>query len=73
MNTKRTLSKIIGLTQTAIGASIMLFAFLVFYNIFNIQTVLGFATEAIGLYLWAFIIFGLLSVISGLFLFYEES
>lgn len=72
MNTKRILSKIIGLTQTAIGASIMLFAFLVFYNIFNIQTVLGFATEVIGLYLWAFIIFGLLSVISGLFLFYEQ-
>ncbi len=49
----------------------MLFAFLVFYNIFNIQTALGFSLEAIGLYLWAFIIFGLLSVISGLFLFYE--
>lgn len=72
MNAKRIFSKIVGLTQTAIGASIMLFAFLVFYNIFNIQTVLGFATEAIGLYLWAFIIFGLLSVISGLFLFYEQ-
>ena len=71
MNAKRILSKIVGLTQTAIGASIMLFAFLVFYNIFNIQTALGFSLEAIGLYLWAFIIFGLLSVISGLFLFYE--
>jgi len=71
MNAKRILSKIVALTQTAIGASIMLFAFLVFYNIFNIQTALGFSPEAIGLYLWAFIIFGLLSVISGLFLFYE--
>jgi hypothetical protein len=71
MNAKRILSKIVGVTQTAIGGIIMLFAFLVFYNIFNIQTVLGFAEEAIGLYLWAFIIFGLLSVISGLFLFYE--
>ena len=71
MDAKRTLSKIVGVTQTAIGGIIMLFAFLIFYNIFNIQTVLGFASEAIGLYLWAFIIFGLLSVISGLFLFYE--
>jgi uncharacterized membrane protein HdeD (DUF308 family) len=51
----------------------MLFAFFVFYNIFNIQTALGFAEEALGLYLWAFIIFGLLSVISGLFLVYEPS
>ena len=49
----------------------MLFAFLIFYNIFNLQTALGFPIEAIGLYLWTFIIFGLLSVISGLFLFYE--
>jgi len=72
MNAKRILSKIIGLTQTAIGASIMILAFFVFYNIFNIQTALGFPAEAIGLYLWAFIIFGLLSVISGLFLFYEH-
>jgi hypothetical protein len=71
MNAKRILSKIVGVTQTAIGGIIMLFAFLVFYNIFDIQTVLGFASETIGLYLWAFIIFGLLSVISGLFLFYE--
>jgi hypothetical protein len=72
MNARRILSKIIGATQTAIGGIIMLFAFLVFYNIFNIQTVLGFSAEAIGLYLWAFIIFGLLSVISGLFLYCES-
>ncbi|MBN1244939.1 hypothetical protein JXA31_05040 [Candidatus Bathyarchaeota archaeon] len=71
MNAKRILSKIVGVTQTAIGGFIMLFAFFVFYNIFNIQTVFGFSAEAIGLYLWAFIIFGLLSAISGLFLFYE--
>ena len=73
INAKRILSKIVGLTQTAIGGIIMLFAFFAFYNIFNIQTVLGFTAESIGLYLWVFIIFGLLSVISGLFLFYEES
>jgi len=71
MNPKTALLKIIGVTQTAIGGVIMLFAFFVFYNIFDLQTAVGFPTEAIGLYLWAFIIFGLLSVISGLFLFYE--
>ena len=72
MNAKKILSKIVGLTQTAIGALAMFFAFFLFYNIFNIQTVLGFAAETIGLCLWSFIIFGLLSVISGLFLFYEH-
>ena len=72
MNAKRILSKIVGVTQTAIGGIIMIIAFFVFYNIFNMQTVFGFTAESIGLYLWAFIIFGLLSVISGLFLFYEQ-
>jgi hypothetical protein len=73
MNPKTILSKIIGLTQTTVGGVIMVFAFFIFYNIFDIQTALGFTEEAIGLYLWTFIIFGLLSVISGLFLVYEPS
>jgi hypothetical protein len=72
MNARRILSKIVGLIQTAIGGLTMLFAFFLFYNLFNIQAVLGFSTEATGLYLWTFIIFGLLSIISGLFLFYEQ-
>jgi hypothetical protein len=33
---------------------------------------LGISNESIGLYLWVFIIFGLLSIVSGLFLFYES-
>jgi len=72
MNAKRILSKIVGLIQTAIGGLTMFFAFFLFYNLFAIQAVLGFSAEGIGLYLWAFIIFGLLSIISGLFLFYEQ-
>jgi len=72
VNAKRTLSKIVGLTQTAIGGLTMVFAFLAFYNVFGIQEILGASDESIGLYLWIFIIFGFLSVISGLFLFYEQ-
>jgi hypothetical protein len=49
----------------------MIFAFFSFYNIFNIQAIIGVTPESIGLYLWIFIIFGLLSITSGLFLFYE--
>jgi hypothetical protein len=71
MNAKRILSKIVGLTQTIIGGLVMIFAFLSFYNVFGIQEMLGVSAEGIGLYLWVFIIFGLLSIISGLFLFYE--
>lgn len=72
MNAKRTLSKIVGLTQTAVGGLTMVFAFLAFYNVLGIQEILGASEESIGLYLWTFIIFGLLSAISGLFLFYEQ-
>ena len=71
MNPKTILSKIVGVTQTAVGGVIMLFAFFIFYNILDLRTGLGFAEEAVGLYLWTLLIFGLLSVISGLFLLYE--
>jgi len=72
MNARRILSKIVGLIQAAIGGLTMVFAFFLFYNLFKIQVILGFSAEGIGLYLWTFIIFGLLSIISGLILFYEQ-
>ena len=68
---RRTLSKIIGVMQTVLGGIAMVFAFLSYYNVFGIQTIFGVSAESIGIYLWIFIIFGLLSVISGLILFYE--
>jgi Na+-transporting methylmalonyl-CoA/oxaloacetate decarboxylase gamma subunit len=72
MNARTILSKTIGLIQTSLGGMAIVFAFLSFYNVFNIQAMLNVAPESIGFYLWIFIIFGLLSVISGLFLFYEQ-
>jgi hypothetical protein len=72
MNARMILSKIVGLTQTVIGGITMVFAFLSFYDVFSIQAILGVSAEGIGLYLWFFIIFGLLSAISGLVLFYEH-
>ena len=71
MKIRRTFSKIVGVMQTALGGLAMVFAFLSYYNVFGIQTMLGVSAEGIGLYLWIFIIFGLLSVISGLILFNE--
>lgn len=72
METKTILSKTVGVIQTGIGVIAMVFAFLAFYNIFGIQTMLSISSESIGLYLWTFIILGMLSIISGLFLFYEK-
>jgi len=72
MNIKTIVLKSVGVIQTAIGVTAIIFAFLSFYDIFGIQTMLGIISGSIGLYLWVFIIFGLLSTISGLFLFYEQ-
>ena len=72
MTIRRTLTNIVGVMQTALGGLAMVFAFLAYYDVFGMQTMLGVSAEGIGLYLWIFIIFGLLSVISGLILFYEQ-
>jgi hypothetical protein len=72
VSARKILSKTVGLIQTIIGGIAMVFAFLSFYNVFGIQTMLGISLASIGLYLWVFIIFGLLSIISGLFLFNER-
>jgi hypothetical protein len=73
METRKTLLKIVGLMQAAIGGTSIVFAFLAFYNIFSIQTMLGATEVDIGFYLWVFVIVGILSIISGLFLLYEHS
>jgi hypothetical protein len=73
METRKTLPKIVGLIQTVIGGLSIVFAFLAFYNIFSIQTMLGATEVDIGFYIWVFIIVGILSIISGLFLLYEQT
>jgi spore maturation protein SpmB len=73
METRKTLFKIVGLMQSVIGGLAIVFAFLAFYNIFSIQTMLGATGVDIGFYLWVFIIVGILSIISGLFLLYEQT
>lgn len=72
MEIKTILSKAVGVIQTAIGVAAMVFAFLSLYDAFSLQAMLGVSSKSIGLYLWIFIIFGLLSTISGLFLVYEQ-
>jgi len=73
MNTRKILSQAIGLMQTAIGGVAIVFAFLTSYNIFNIQTMLGATETDIGFYFSVFLIVGILSVISGLFLLYQQT
>jgi uncharacterized membrane protein len=72
MKTRKILSQIIGLIQAAIGGVAIVFAFLTVNNVFDIQTMLG-ATEAVGFYFSVFLIVGILSIISGIFLFYDQT
>lgn len=72
MGIRRAVSKAVGLLQIVVGGGSMVFAVLSFYNVSNIQGVLGFSGENMELYMLVFIVSGLLSVISGLFLSYER-
>lgn len=72
MEIREAISKVVGLMQTAVGGMSMIFAFLLLHNVLNVQSVLGLSGENIELYMLVFVVFGLLSVISGLFLFYNQ-
>lgn len=71
MRAVRTISKIVGLMQAIIGGMSLIFAFLLFYNFFGVQAVLGLTGDNIELNMLVFILFGLFSTISGLLLFYK--
>jgi hypothetical protein len=72
MRILRTISRVVGLLQAFIGGMALIFAFLLFYNFFGVQAVLGLSVENIELYMLVFIVFGLFSIINGLLLFYEQ-
>jgi uncharacterized membrane protein YozB (DUF420 family) len=71
VKTRTGLARIIGFAQTIMGGTATFFAIFLFYNAFNIKTMFGFNTAETVIYVWLLIIFGILSLISGLFLFLE--
>lgn len=71
MNARRTLSRIIGFIQSFIGGVSFFLAFLLLYNVFDLQKVVSMFMLDPGLYVWIFGLFGFLSVVSGLFLLRE--
>jgi hypothetical protein len=71
MRIVRAISRAVGLLQAFIGGMSLIFAFLLFYDFFGVQAVLGLSGENIELYMLVFIIFGLFSIMNGLLLFYE--
>jgi uncharacterized membrane protein YozB (DUF420 family) len=71
VKTRTGLARILGFAQTIMGGTATFFAIFLFYNAFNIKTMFGFNTAETVIYVWLLIIFGILSLISGLFLFFE--
>jgi len=72
MSAKRIASVIVGVTQAAIGMLALVLTFTLYYNLLNIQTALDVSAELLPLSLLILSIFGLFSIISGLFLLHEH-
>lgn len=68
MSIKRKVSMVVGLAQSMIGAFATVFAFILYHNFLGIQTVFNATAQDVVLYVLIIIVFGLLSIISGLFL-----
>jgi multisubunit Na+/H+ antiporter MnhB subunit len=72
MTIRRKISIFIGLTQGVLGALSTTFAYVLYYNLFDIQTLLSVPQSDVLLYMLVLIVFGLLSITSGLFLTNEQ-
>jgi len=72
LSVRRKVSIVVGLAQSVIGASATVFAFIIYHNFLGIQAVLSVTAKDVVLYMLILIVFGLLSIISGLFLVNEQ-
>ena len=68
MGVRRKATIAFGVAQSIIGSLATVFAYLLYYNFVDVQTVLSVPQKDIVLYMLVLIVFGLLSIISGLFL-----
>lgn len=72
MSIRRKISIAVGLTQSTIGALASVFAYILYHDFFNIQGILNVSSQDVVSYMMVLIVFGVLSVISGLFLANEQ-
>ena len=68
MGIRRKTSITFGVAQSIIGSLATVFAYLLYYNFLEVQTVLDVPQKDVVLYMLVLIVFGLLSIISGLFM-----
>jgi len=68
MSSRRIISRIVGVVQSAVGAITIILAYALHSNLFNMQSTLDISAKSLPLYVLILFIFGFLSIISGLFL-----
>jgi hypothetical protein len=71
MKARRTLVLIVGIIQSVIATLVFISAFSLYFNFFDVQTLVDAAVETLYFHVSALLVFGFFSVISGLFLVHE--
>jgi len=73
MGLRRILVAVVGALQAAIGVLAVIFALILYFDFFDVQTGLNAPVELLPFYLFVLMVFGFFSIISGLFLLHEGS
>ena len=71
MQPRKIFATIVGTVQSAIGVLAVIFAYFLYFDFFDVQTMLNTPVELLPFYVFALMVFGFFSVISGLFLLHE--
>lgn len=71
MKIRRILVVIVGVMQSFVAASVFIFAFILYFDFFGVQTCLDMAIESYCSHVFILLGFGFFSIISGLFLIHE--
>jgi hypothetical protein len=72
MKVKKALAVIVGITQSAIGVAAVILVFLLYFDFSGFRAMLNVSEELLPFNLWILAAFGLFSLLSGFFLFYES-
>lgn len=71
MRLRGILAAILSTLQVAIGALTAIFACVLYFDFFDVQTMLNARAELLPFYLFALMVFSFFSIMSGLLLFHE--
>ncbi|UCG45070.1 MAG: hypothetical protein JSV58_06795 [Candidatus Bathyarchaeota archaeon] len=72
MKFKRIAVTFFGIVQEIMGVLAVVFAYILYYNVLEVRANLGLLPENVSIYLLLLFVFGFVSFINGLFLFYQR-